>query len=474
MPFMLVRDPHQRVVKSDPRLAGRAFLKAIQSIVPTGVFLVAVATLFYLNWRMTLLLIPLGAAGAYAIAKGNIRSAKGYNDYESSVVPALRERGQLLSALSGSETQREAVLRQVDESLANGPTNDQTTSYALFMQAADWNNCLNAVILGFGFLLVLLFLGYEIIVEQAGWGRLIVYLVGLRYAMDHLKQGTSNLLAVNRFMPQIERLSMLLRHESVPPIEPAKPQEIRFILDQAEGDAVGQEITPNAPTAVISPFELDLMTVEWFHATLLDLPAVQKEALRRSSVFFSKAMVPLPRSTIREAFGLRREFTLDSLSALQKEIGLKAPIRERLADVYAFGLDAPLDPKQWKNFDRLAYSLLGLAGAQAQGKRVAHVDAKILTYLPRCGANTVQALLRDTQLFIHYGPASPQLFLLDEPTALVLGVDAVLAFGSKEWCEENMPWIERQRNKAKEALKGLGPASLQAGPDSMEDALVDL
>lgn len=474
MPFMLVRDPHQRVVKSDPRLAGRAFLKAIQSIVPTGVFLVAVATLFYLNWRMTLLLIPLGAAGAYAIAKGNIRSAKGYNDYESSVVPALRERGQLLSALSGSETQREAVLRQVDESLANGPTNDQTTSYALFMQAADWNNCLNAVILGFGFLLVLLFLGYEIIVEQAGWGRLIVYLVGLRYAMDHLKQGTSNLLAVNRFMPQIERLSMLLRHESVPPIEPAKPQEIRFILDQAEGDAVGQEITPNAPTAVISPFELDLMTVEWFHATLLDLPADQKEALRRSSVFFSKAMVPLPRSTIREAFGLRREFTLDSLSALQKEIGLKAPIRERLADVYAFGLDAPLDPKQWKNFDRLAYSLLGLAGAQAQGKRVAHVDAKILTYLPRCGANTVQALLRDTQLFIHYGPSSPQLFLLDEPTALVLGVDAVLAFGSKEWCEENMPWIERQRNKAKEALKGLGPASLQAGPDSMEDALVDL
>lgn len=473
-PFLLVHDPHNRIVKSDPRLAGRAFLKAMHTIVPAGVFFVATATLFYLDWQMTLLLIPLGIAGGYAIAKGNIRSARSYNDYESSVVPAIREKTLFLKTLMGSPTQREDVLRGVDASLENGPTNDQTSSYSRFMQTVDWNNCLNAVTLGGGFLLVLLVLGYDILHEQTGWGRLIVYLVGLRYAMDHLRQATSNLLAVNRFMPQIERLSSLLRHESVAGNRMPEPPEVRFLPAEAGDIASERSFTPPARVAVCTPLELDLLSLEWFHNTFLDMTAAEKEALRLHSAFLTRSRTLLPGTTMREAFGLPPDFTLEALDDQLDQFGFKHHALERFADVKALGLDAPLEQSQWKDFDRLAFMTLALVGQARRGKRVLHVDSRALAYLPRHGADVMGKLFRDTLVFVHYGPEATDLFPLREETALILGSSTILAKGTQGWCEENSEWILEQRRKAYTALARVLPGLMTENFDEMDVELDDI
>lgn len=242
---------------SSTKYAAFALRSLVRAILPVIYTIVAVVGLFLIDTSVTLLLG--GVAVVYmvplvVINRNVARHHRVYRETVSQAMGAVRQTIQASADSSGPATD-ESVW---GPAVVDSPAMD-TMQHALFgrLLAAARVGLLNGAF--FAICLFIIFV-QAIAVDnpaQADWGMVLIYVVGLRFAWQGVKQVTLAVTKASRFFPEYEVLAAFLqvadgRDEPALPAEPLIPLDVEVGPDEEGIEAPDIELEAGSIIAVLS------------------------------------------------------------------------------------------------------------------------------------------------------------------------------------------------------------------------------
>jgi len=422
-----------RIVNSDCKLCSRTFWKLLQLVEPFCVLIFSVCALFYLDWMTTLMLIPLTVVGGRFIVKINVESAKAYSDYEQLSSAASVEKRSAWRRFLGISGEREGVSRAVETFLHDGKSNDQIEAYRRYMLTSELNVCINSIILGAGFFCILFFIGIELMQTGVGWHRLTAYLLGLRFAVTSLKTVSSTLLAINRFFPQVKRLSNFLERGEEPDAPVEAEGDISLRRTRFENEARGYQ---GKRLAVIAPFDIERNAVGWITAHLS--PVVPVDLQETDVSFLGNVFEATDGESLRQGLGLSEATTNAAVQDLFKKAGWWERYQDDYADLLTLSYDEPLSPAQWNKIHKRNLIALFLMDKILHSVPILVLDAMILNHLPAKGRDLLDLLSQEeTMTIVVYGVQAKVFCFSWEDGAVLFDHEGQAEFLDVAWCQAN-------------------------------------
>ncbi|RMD86077.1 MAG: ABC transporter ATP-binding protein [Candidatus Dadabacteria bacterium] len=199
-----------KILLSDTRACGRAVMMGLLTVPALCTFVVSLGTLVWVNFLMTLALVPVALLygfGVYKIGLGGVRDNK--------------ELEQLSSEMAGR-------LKGVLDNLTRGDNPENLHEYeGLKNYLSSYNRVYSLpyksyLITDLFFALVVtivLFGGaFSMIVAHIEVSSLVVYLVSMKYGVGSLRQMIARFTVMNRFFANVVRVKRVLDSSSINPI----------------------------------------------------------------------------------------------------------------------------------------------------------------------------------------------------------------------------------------------------------------
>ncbi|KAF1075598.1 hypothetical protein [Halodesulfovibrio sp. MK-HDV] len=423
------------------------FLKLLHLIEPLCVLLFSVSALLFLDWETTLVLFPVAAIGGWCLVKVNVESAKAYQSYEQISPFASAEKRSAWRYYLGISGKHSSVTRIVDHFLHEGKTHDQIEAYRRYMLSSDLAVCINSIILGAGFFFILIFIGFQLVESGGEWHRLTAYLLGLRFSVSSLKTVSSILLAINRFFPQIQRVSIFL--------ERAGGQEATGLKREGEFSQINFEdsvLGGQSCIAVMIPFELDSNSLDWILAKTLSL---NPEEIRFSSdklACFSNVFEPVGGESFQSTFRLHKDVTPQYTEKILKDVGYWEKHESDFEKMIRLDFSEPISQNDWSRLHKRSLIAVFLINSIVAPVELLILDSLVLNHLPAKGRPLLDLLSDKTQVVIVYGTQANAYCVSGEEIAILydhLGGTELL---SVEWCLEHADIIKTRIGNSKSML----------------------
>jgi hypothetical protein len=336
-----------RLIKGDAKMAGRVLRMALGLIVPVITLVAAISVLFYLQFRFTLLIALLGTVFLFFQYKVSKKAVDDSMSMEKLGGEASRQYKELLQCCKQRgypDTSQDAL----EKIFARGPVKRHLDAYEGRIVAGDNSFVVSGLFMAVVISLIILVMGHAIITQGAGWGRLLVYILALRYAMANLQSTFKILTGINRFYPQLQRTFYFVQgvdHKDADQF-PALP-EYTIPLDRSaptedllHGSETSALIHPGTRIALVTSLELNRYAMLDIISALADDTETPFKNIAYSTRFATTTH-SCPTLCLRELLCLPPDGTWD-------EMRLPLQVKNRLRKSLPKNLDARIRPKMWE------------------------------------------------------------------------------------------------------------------------------
>jgi hypothetical protein len=293
--------------------------------------------------------------------------------------------------------------------------------------------------------MIFLTLGLNIITEGKGWGKLIIYLIALRYVLVNLKQLSKNITSINRFYPQIRRYFQFIQNTGTPSIDGEKlPESYTIVVNgnPIEGSLESWNLSKGSCVGLISPVTLNRYTLAFLTDSLLwKSPDAARNAL--GSMWFTTSQYGcLPGRPLRESLGFPPGYKWQNLLNGMKGTGLEGRLKEKLPQ----DLEKPVSPDTWNQVDPdLKYSLVLLRACHSncQWIMLEETGLRSLTDITR---RYFLKRLSDRIIVIVHHKDITAVGKYNEDVISLIDETGVCALGDIDWFKENHNKVKETAN----------------------------
>lgn len=200
-----------KLIKSDPRYCGRIARILIMSVLPAMTFIATLVILIYLDPAITILVLIIVLLALPFLYRVNVRGAGYSMAMERSTSQARQVRQDMVA---WNATREEPLPLDSETMLApfyKGALWRNLEAYTGRLRAVENSTLITQLMTGAGLIVIMGFMGANILMTGEGWGILATYLIALRINLNSLSQAGKMLTSVNRFYPQISRYYRFLQ-----------------------------------------------------------------------------------------------------------------------------------------------------------------------------------------------------------------------------------------------------------------------
>lgn len=341
-----------RLARRDSRFCSRALWMILDTIIPLATFIVAIATLLYINSLLTLLNFTLMGISAFFLYKVSVYAARNSASFEKFAKKTSKEYLRIIQhqkAWVVSASENEQWLEK--NFFSSGPIKKFHDAYEGRLKSLEYSHLISNIVLATAIFLILLILGKSIISEGKGWGELIVYLIALRFMLTNMRQVNRKATGINRLYPQIRRYFQFLNATIITPMPGIAPPANYTINTPAppaiEGSLESWELKKGSRISLLSPIALNRYTLGFLTGCMLGHSAEKTKNALESMWFVTADYEFLPKRSLRESLRYSKKYTTDNLQKDLEKISLWEKYIEQLPD----NLDASLPPDIWRRID---------------------------------------------------------------------------------------------------------------------------
>uniref|UniRef100_UPI0025B98123 hypothetical protein n=1 Tax=Desulfonatronospira sp. TaxID=1962951 RepID=UPI0025B98123 len=423
-----------RLVKGDSRFAGRVLRMLLSLIIPGLTLVVAGTVLIYLETYLTLLIAVLASVFAYYQIKVSKDAAKHSMRFEKLAPAAGREyRGMLQHCKQQICQDKNQGL--VERMFAKGPVKNQLDSYEGRLRAVEKSRLISGIFMAVILGLIILVMGTGIVREGQGWGRLLIYVVALRFAMTNLQTVFSTITAINRFYPQVRRYSLFVQsfedqdREQYPVLDEYELRvDTNAVENVLEGSESRAEVKPGRRMSLVTPLELNRYTMaSMARAMLGDDERAFKGALY--SMRFAAMEQSCPGMSLRRVLELEPDAKWPDIRVWFADQETFERARKQLPG----SLDKEINPKVWDQVDPGIKFILGLVSARQSDCQWVLIEARGLKSLGLEAAKFYLDLFRDRIAVMVFNKNLDQAGSLNEHLVAVMDQESLVGLGSPEW-----------------------------------------
>lgn len=244
-----------KIILNDSRSLSRAILMTIWAIVPFCTALVSVFVLFFVDWRVTLGLVPVVGAYVYFLQGVNlsgISHGKAFEKFSGKV------RELIVLFMRDLKTGKDPV-REESPATMGKALDSYLDAYRGLITLTYRSHFLSDLLLGLAVTFVLATLAGAAIIGMSNWSSVLAYLVALRFGISSLRQCAARLTTANRFKPQVERLANL--RAAVDPVRPAPTNLMELTALPPKQGGTQVKIQKGEPALLYTKISLNYFTI---------------------------------------------------------------------------------------------------------------------------------------------------------------------------------------------------------------------
>ena len=446
-----------RLIKSDSRVAGRLLRRLLSIVVPVATLAGTMIVLFYLEAALTALVVLVGVVFIFYQYRVSRKGAEHSARFEKLAYVAGNEYQLLIrhyKYLHGTDTR--GLL--VEDLFASGPVKKQLDSYEGRLRAVENSQLVSGIFAALIVGLIFLIMGWGIIGDGAGWERLLVYVVALRFAMVGLQGVFSAITSINRFYPKLRRYKAFVEGFATrdgivnPPLTSAYMLKI-LERDGARlfaGSKSQLEFTRGQRLAVATPLGINRYTLPWLCGAMSGADEGNSSLLHFAC--YVNIHPSYPERSLRQVLGLGPKATWDELRTWFPDEESWVQAKEQLPTY----LDTVIAQKHWGLLQPNLKFMIGLISARLNNSLWIFLQAEGLCLLGPNRARFYLDLFENVFVVLVYNGNFDKVGEFGEEVTAVFGKEGLLGLGSVEWFQaarksvtEWMEYSERTRHKTR-------------------------
>lgn len=431
-----------QLARSDSRIAGRVLRKVLILIIPGTTLVVATVVLVYLEAALTTLLAALGCVFLfyqYRVSRKAAEHSLRFEKLASAVGQEYKSVVQRYRHIPWAESGDKSVMGMFEK----GPVRKQLDAYEGRLRAVEDSRLVSGMFMAVGIGVIVVVMGGAIIHQGAGWGRLLVYVVALRFAMVNVQVVFSSITTINRFYPQMRRYMMFVQsassgdREQYPPVRehtlhaPDKVEE-----ESLEGDVVEFPARPGSVLAMVTPNGLNRYTLAGLCWDLAETAETAAYGILNGARYASTSHSS-PEMSLRQVLGLSEKATWSDMKSWLPDSTLWEQARAELPS----SLDKKIGPARWEKVAPELKFLLSLISARVEGCSWLFLEADGLHRLGKELSSTYLDDLTDMVTVIVHTDSLDHVGNFGEEVVAVSDGDRLLGLGSPEWFASIREWV---------------------------------
>jgi len=369
----------QKLVSNDARLCSRSFLRFMILVIPLATFVVSSGVLLLTNFLLSLILIIPATFFLFLFIKANRLAASSFQGYEQSASGTALEKRSIIQRLNGLTASKDQVDRWLNIYFNRGQTRNNLDCYEQILRTTELSNLLNGIMLSVGVFIIIIVLGWQAITGQNSWSTLLIYLVAFRYTGNSLRQLSLNIIALNRFYPQVKRLLIFL-DSNKQTIKGAMKFTTPIAITASQpviDDSLNRiELKQSMCLGLIAPLPLNRYNLNWMMSRLFSNGCF----MDTSAIWFATASYNCPPNiSIRECLGLDPSISAECILRDLRNTDYFKEWYPVLSDI----IDRAVTLEQWQNIHPVLKFLLAVAAGENSDALIVLFDERDLRNVPR-------------------------------------------------------------------------------------------
>jgi hypothetical protein len=451
-----------RLIKSDSRLAGRVLRILLSLIIPGLTLIVVVAFLLYLETGLTLIVSNL--AVVFILYQYRVsRHAAGHSvRFEKMASSAALKYKELLQHYK-MKVQADESSALVERVFTQGPVKHQLDAYDGRLMAVENSRLVSGMFMAVVIGAIILVMGGGIIGEGTGWGRLLVYVISLRFAMANLQTTFTSITAINRFYPQLRRYFSFLESVKLNDQEQFSPLDDNLLQIRMKGESAVLNgsyetitILNGTCLSLVTPLELNRYTMATLIRTILgESGSIHNSALY--SMRFSTTKASCPHISVRDLLG--RKMVTEDIWIDLKDWFPNESIWEEARDLLSENLDSQIETKTWDEVSPILKFCLGIISILMSDCRWVVLEARGLKLLGLEAARFYLERFKDRIVVVIFNGDFDRVGSFGESVVAVSGEKNLMGLGTPEWFAsvkknlEGLPEFDSGKMKAKAGIQ---------------------
>lgn len=417
-----------RLIRSDSRVAGRVLRLILSLIIPVLSLSVSFFVLLFIEFKLTLLVCILGFVFVYfqyfiskSAAIQSMRFEKMSPRVAAEIKMILRRYKEF-----GPSIQND---RFVINAYNNGFIKNQLDAYEQRLRAVENSRLVSGVFMAIVLGIVTTIMGFSIVHENSGWGKLLVYLGALRFVLSNLQTTFSILTNINRFHPQFSRYRSFIvmsQPVSLVNIELSDPRQINFVKYHHSSNIVSPSFVNYGDRfALVSLVGMNYYVVVKFIKELISDGGKYCQAFLNSSRFVSSRH-HYPDISLLELFDL-------PVNSTWSDVPLPQNALTRMKSLFPRLIDGSINSANWDKIDTELKFVLYLSSAIRSNGIIIFVEERGFRSMSRESRLYFDDLLADKVLIIVYTGEFNSVGKYNEKGVAIVDDNNIVKIGSIDW-----------------------------------------
>ncbi|MGV7224864.1 MAG: hypothetical protein ACQ9MH_25520, partial [Nitrospinales bacterium] len=310
---------------------------------------------------------------------------------------------------------------------------------------------INDLLVGVLLTAVAIILGGKAIIQKAHWGSLVVYIVALRYCLNHLNKIVVTFKSINRFYPIFSRYFYFLDSFEFPkPQKEFLTRRYKIHADSSpfEGSVSSLTIKNGDILALGSPFQFNFYDIPTYLKFLFGHDHTSVEEILRSTNVIAETNGYVKGLSFRELFGFPQNYDIGILKLDLKDHGISEEIISRLPQ----DLNRPILRKEWDDIETDDKYTLCLLSAIHSRKQWIVVDRKVLEHLPRTTRGHLFRKLGERIILIIFDGEIDHVGRYGETKVAIIDDQNLIGLGDINWFDSQKKNVQEKFDLAKKHL----------------------
>ena len=456
------------MARSDARFCGRIFRMLIMLVQPSVTFVVALAALVYINFGLTISVFCIMGMSMFFHYRNNLKGAASSRKLELYAPGASKEKLNILQAAGRLTVIDEDFVEWMAARYNTGDINKNIEGYRGRFQTIEEAKFINDIVMAIMLSIVVIILGGSALIDNAHWGRLIVYLIALRYCLNHLKTTIITFTSINRFYPQFSRyFNFLDSFDGTAREENSVVRRYKIELQSSPLRECASSVVIKSGDilALGAPFEFNFYDIPTYLKCLLGRKQGRVEKVLKSTNVITERNGYLKGLSLRELFCFPQSYDLETLRRDLRDNGISEEMISRLPE----DINRPISREKWDHIGpEIRYSL-GLLSAIHSGEQWIIIHEKVLEHIPRRTRDHLFRKLEKKISLIIFDGELDSVGTYGERTVAIIDGRNLIGLGDVPWFEAQKKDIQDMMDLAKKPL----PPIQKKGKDEEEDDELD-
>lgn len=419
-----------RLVSADSMYCNRILTTLLSLVVPVLTLTVAGATLFYLEPLLTCILMIFLTGFVFIQAMISRKTSFHSVQYEAERPLAGRDYRRIIQHFKYQPESRTGQ-EIISFPFKAGAIRRYLDAYEGILSSVENSKFASMMLMAFMMGLIILVMGGNIIRAGSGWGRLLIYIVALRFAITNLESSFTILTSINRFYPLVRRYFLFV-HSFCRVNEINRNVKDRYELvvsgNQLNGSQERVVLRRGLRLGLVSSEEVNRYTIPTLIESLLS-PSQEIVNGALSSLCFATTRHARPLVSLRDFLKLDASSKWKDLETFSMDEELLVKTRELVQD----DLDRQIDPEMWEDMEPKFKFSLSLFSTINRDCRWVLIEAIGLNLLDKQSSKVYLNLLRGKIVVLIFSEDLSQVGTFNEDVLAVINERELIGLGSMDW-----------------------------------------